>query len=147
MHTFMLDLHNLLRWVVLLVALSAIVMAWAGVFSRSAWTKPNADVGRVFTIAFDLQVLVGILLYVWLSPMVTNALRNASMSDIMSNSELRYYVVEHGLIMIVAAALVHIGVARGRKTNTTLQPAIFYTLALVLVLSRIPWDRGLLPGF
>lgn len=144
MYVFMLDLHNVLRWVVVLAAAAAIVMAWAGVFSRSQWTKPNANVGRLFTIAFDLQVLVGILLYVWLSPVTTNAFRN--MGSVMSDSAQRFFVVEHLLMMVVAAVLVHIGVARGRKTNATLQPAIFYTLALVLVLFAIPWDRSLLPG-
>lgn len=146
METFMLDLHNLLRWVVLMVGAAAIVMAWAGVFSGSAWTKPNASVARFFTIAFDLQVLVGILLYAWLSPLVTGALRNMSMGEIMGNSDLRFFVVEHALLMIVAAVLVHIGAVRGRKSNATLQPAILYTLALVAVVAAIPWDRGLLPG-
>ncbi len=145
MYVFMLDLHSVLRWVVVLVGAVAIFMAWAGVFSRSPWTQPNATVGRVFVIAFDLQVLVGILLYAWLSPITTGAFQN--MGDAMSNSAQRFFLVEHSLIMVVAAVLVHIGVARGRKTNATLQPAIFYTLALVAVLAAIPWDRGLLPGF
>lgn len=140
----MIHLHNLLRWVVLLGGVAAIAMAWAGVFSRSAWTKPNANVGRLFTIAMDLQVLVGILLYVWLSPITTGAFSN--MGAAMNNSALRFYVVEHALLMIVAAVLVHVGAARGRKTNATLQPAIFYTLAVVAVLAAIPWDRPLFPG-
>ena len=144
MYVFMLDLHNVLRWVVLLVAAAAILMAWAGVFSRSAWTKPNASVARLFTIAFDLQVLVGILLYVWLSPVTTNAFGN--MGNVMSDSNLRFFVVEHALLMVVAAVLVHIGAARGRKTNATLQPAIFYTLALVAVRAAGPWQNRLLPG-
>lgn len=146
MFDFFLSLHNIVRWVVLLVGVVAIVMAWAGVFSRSRWTAPQANVARLFTIAFDLQVLLGVALYVWPGGMVMSALGNAGMGDIMSNSDLRFFVVEHGLIMIVAAVLVHIGSVRGRKTDATLQPAILYTLALVLVLSRIPWDRALLPG-
>lgn len=144
MYVFMLDLHSVIRWVVVLVAAVAIVMAWAGVFSRSAWTKPNANVARIFTIAFDLQVLIGILLYVWLSPLTTSAFRD--MGAAMSNSAVRFFVAEHALMMVVAAVLVHVGAARGKKTNATLQPAIFYTLALVAVLAAIPWDRGLLPG-
>ena len=50
MYAFMLHLHNIMRWVVVLAAVAAIVMAWAGVFNRSAWTKPNANVGRLFSI-------------------------------------------------------------------------------------------------
>ncbi len=144
MYVFMLHLHNTLRWVVLLAGVAAILMAWAGVFSRSAWTKPNANVGRLFTIAFDLQVLVGILLYAWLSPITTSAF--SDMGAVMGNSAVRFYVMEHLVLMIAAAVLVHIGAARGRKTNATLQPAIFYTLALVAVFAAIPWDRALFPG-
>ena len=73
MYVFMLDLHNTLRWAVLIVAVIALVMAWGGVFTRSTWTKPQQNVGRIFTIVFDLQVLVGVLLYVWLSPLTTGA--------------------------------------------------------------------------
>lgn len=144
MYAFMLHLHNLMRWVVVLAAVAAIVMAWAGVFNRSAWTKPNANVGRLFSISFDVQVLIGILLYAWLSPITTTAFSN--MGAVMSNSVQRFFVVEHLLLMVVAAVLVHIGVARGRKTNATLQPAIFYTVALIAVIAAIPWDRALLPG-
>lgn len=144
MYVFMLHLHNIMRWVVVLTAVAAIVMAWAGVFNRSAWTKPNANVGRFFSISFDVQVLIGILLYAWLSPITTTAFSN--MGAVMSNSAQRFFVVEHLLLMVVAAVLVHIGVARGRKTNATLQPAIFYTVALIAVIAAIPWDRALLPG-
>lgn len=144
MYVFMLHLHNIMRWVVVLAAVAAIVMAWAGVFNRSAWTKPNANVGRLFSISFDVQVLIGILLYAWLSPITTTAFSN--MGAVMSNSVQRFFVVEHLLLMVVAAVLVHIGVARGRKTNATLQPAIFYTVALIAVIAAIPWDRALLPG-
>ena len=144
MYVFMLHLHNIMRWVVVLTAVAAIVMAWAGVFNRSTWTKPNANVGRLFSISFDVQVLIGILLYAWLSPITTTAFSN--MGAVMSNSAQRFFVVEHLLLMVVAAVLVHIGVARGRKTNATLQPAIFYTVALIAVIAAIPWDRALLPG-
>ena len=143
MYAFMLHLHNIMRWVVVLAAVAAIVMAWAGVFNRSAWTKPNANVGRLFSISFDVQVLIGILLYAWLSPITTTAFSN--MGAVMSNSVQRFFVVEHLLLMVVAAVLVHIGVARGLD-NATLQPAIFYTVALIAVIAAIPWDHALLPG-
>lgn len=144
MYVFMLDLHNTLRWAVLIVAVIALVMAWGGVFTRSTWTKPQQNVGRIFTIVFDLQVLVGVLLYVWLSPLTTGAFRN--MGDAMGNPQIRFFVAEHIVLMVVAAVLVHIGASRGRKTNAPLQPAIFYTLAVVATLAAIPWDRPLIPG-
>ena len=144
MYTFMLNLHNYLRWAVLIIGLIAIVLAWAGVASRGRWTPQQVSLGRWFTSAFDLQVLVGLLLYVWLSPVTTGAF--SDMGAAMKNSGVRFYVAEHALLMIVAVVLVHIGAARARKKDSPLQVAIFYTLALVAVLAVIPWDRALLPG-
>lgn len=144
MYSFMLNLHNYLRWAVLIIGLVAIVLAWAGVASRGRWTPQQVNLGRWFTSAFDLQVLVGLLLYVWLSPVTTGAF--SDMGAAMGNSSVRFYVAEHSLLMIVAAVLVHIGAARARKKDSPMQAAIFYTLAFVAVLAMIPWDRALLPG-
>lgn len=144
MYIFMLDLHSILRWAVLIVGVVALVMAWGGVLSRSSWTPPQANVARLFTIVFDVQVLVGLLLYVWLSPITTNAF--GDMGAAMGDSGVRFFLVEHSLLMIVAAVLVHIGAARARKTGAPLQAAIFYTLGLVAVLAAIPWGRALFPG-
>lgn len=140
----MLNLHNYLRWAVLIIGLIAIVLAWAGVSSRGRWTPQQVNLGRWFSSAFDLQVLVGLLLYVWLSPVTSSAF--SDMGAAMKNSDVRFYLVEHSLVMILAAVLVHVGAARARKNDSPLQAAIFYTLAFVAVLAIIPWDRALLPG-
>lgn len=144
MYSFMLNLHNYLRWAVLIIGLVAIVLAWSGVASRGRWTPQQVSLGRWFTSAFDLQVLVGLLLYVWLSPVTTGAF--SDMGAAMRDSSVRFYVAEHALLMIVAAVLVHVGAARARKKDSPMQAAIFYTLAFVAVLAIIPWGRALLPG-
>lgn len=143
LYNVLMPVHNLMRWVVVLIAVAAVVMAWAGVFSNAKWSGPNAKVGRFFSISFDIQVLVGILVYAT-SPLISGAFNNFGAA--MGSRDLRFYLVEHGLIMIVAAVLVHIGVARGRKTNATLQPAILYSLAVALVAFGIDWGRPILPG-
>lgn len=144
MYEGFLHLHNLLRWVVLILAVVAIVMTWAGVRSRSPWEGSLKNVGRFLGMAFNLQVVVGLLLYAWLSPLTTGAFNN--IGGAMGNTDLRFYLVEHLLLMVVATGLVHVGSARGQKTGLTLQPAIFYTIALALVLAGIPWDRAFFPG-
>ena len=66
------------------------------------------------------------------------------MGELMKNSALRNLVVEHPLTMIIAVALVTIGYSKHKKKLTSKPKfkmlAIFYTLALVLVLAKIPWD-------
>ncbi|NLG08435.1 MAG: hypothetical protein GX560_04185 [Deinococcales bacterium] len=146
MYVFVLTLHSYVRWAVLVLGLVALVMAWSAHFSRSRWTQPQANLGRLFSGVFDLQVLLGVLLYTWLSPVTTSAFRD--MGAAMRNPSQRFFVAEHLLMMVVAAVLVHIGVARARKKDAPLQAAIFYTLAFVAVLAGIPWGQApLFRGF
>lgn len=136
----MLNTHSYLRWAVVIIGIIAVVMAWAGVFSKARWTPQQVTLGRLATIAFDTQALVGVLLYAWLSPITTGAFRD--MGAAMKDAAIRFYVAEHSLIMIVAAVLIHIGAWRGRKKDSPLQAAIFYTLAMLGVLALTPWGRG-----
>ena len=140
MYSFMLNTHSYLRWAVVIIGIIALVMAWAGVFSKARWTPQQVTLGRLATIAFDTQALVGVLLYAWLSPITTGAFRD--MGAAMKDASVRFYVAEHSLIMIVAAVLIHIGVWRARKKDSPLQAAIFYTLAMAGVMALTPWGRG-----
>jgi hypothetical protein len=92
----------------------------------------------VFTVAFDLQLLVGLLLYGYFSPWVKVALAN--MGEAMKSAELRYWAVEHPLPMLVALALAHLGRARGKRpTASHRQAVVYFGLALLLVLMSTPW--------
>lgn len=142
MYLFVLTLHNYLRWAVLIIALAAVVMAWSGVASRGRWTPPQRNLGRLLTGVFDLQVLVGVLLYAFLSPLTRSAF--SDMSAAMKNSGVRFFVAEHLVGMIIAAVLFHVGAARAKSKDSPLQAAIFYTLAIIAVLAFIPWNRPLL---
>ncbi|HRN17720.1 MAG: hypothetical protein WC972_01150 [Trueperaceae bacterium] len=141
MYDFVLTLHNYLRWIVLIVGLAAIIMAWAGVASKARWTPPQRNLGRLFTGVFDLQVLVGIVLYAFLSPITRAAF--SDMGAAMKDSAIRFYVAEHLVGMVIAAIVVHIGAARGKSKDSPLQAAIFYTIGLLIVLAAIPWGRPL----
>ena len=62
----------------------------------------------------------------------------------MSNSIARLYLVEHPFVNIIAVALITIGYSKHKKKLTSASKlktiAVFYTIALVLFLSRIPWS-------
>ncbi|MEX2350563.1 MAG: hypothetical protein WD554_06760, partial [Flavobacteriaceae bacterium] len=70
-----------------------------------------------------------------------------TMADIMGVPELRLYAVEHPLIMIIAVVLITIGYSKHKKQLTSKGKfkmlAIFYTIAFILILSRIPWHHWL----
>jgi hypothetical protein len=144
MYHFLLDVHNLLRWVIIIVGVIAVAMALRGAFARARWTGQQNALGRLFTISVDLQLLVGLLLYFVFSPITTGAFRDFGAA--MKNDHTRFFLVEHLPIMIIAIVLIHIGAARARRLDSARPAAIFYTVAMVLVFIGIPWWRPLLPG-
>jgi hypothetical protein len=152
MFVTMVVLHSLLRWVVSAFGLLAVWRAISGVSGRRPWTSLDDRAGRLFVMAVDTQVLVGLILYGILSPITRTAL--ADMGAAMKDATLRFYAVEHLAIMLGAVALVHIGRSRTRKAGTDAArqrtAAIFFTLALLLILVGTPWPfraigRPLLP--
>ncbi len=139
MYTGLLDLHNVIRWVVVVLGVVAIVSALVA----QRWTPAQRSLARWFTIAFDVQVLVGLVLW-FLSPLVQSSL--SDMGAAMGDPTRRFFLLEHPLLMVVAAVLVHVGVARARKTDNPRQALLFYVLAAAAVAYAIPWDRRLFPG-
>jgi len=145
MYTGLLHTHNLFRWLVLIVIVLAVVFALAGWFRKRDWTKKDNITGLVLTIFMDIQFLVGIILYAFVSPVTKVAFSDFGAA--MKNSALRFYAVEHILLMVIALVLVHIGRSKSKKTIAPWKKhraaAIFYGIALVLILAGIPWDRKL----
>ncbi|MBX3143895.1 MAG: hypothetical protein KF813_09080 [Trueperaceae bacterium] len=144
MYTGILDLHNVVRWAVLVLGVVAVFGAWAGVFAGGRFSEGQAKIGRWFSIAFDVQVLLGLVLYFGLSPLTRAAFQDFGAA--MRDSTLRFYAIEHALMMIVAAVLVHIGLSRSKKSGKAMPAAILYTVAAVLVGVAIPWGARLFPG-
>ena len=144
MYVFLLDLHNLLRWVIIIVGVIAVATALRGAFAGQHWTGQHNALGRLFTISVDLQLLIGLLLYFVFSPITTGAFSNFGAA--MKNDHVRFFLVEHLPLMIIAIALVHIGASRARRLDRARPAAIFYTIAMVVMIIAIPWWRPLVPG-
>ena len=107
MYTGLLHTHNLLRWIILFTMLAALILAFTGWFGKKDWTKKDNLAGLLLTLFIDLQLVVGLFLYFFVSPFTKAAF--ADFGAAMKNSDLRFYAVEHLLLMIIALVLVHIG--------------------------------------
>jgi len=142
MYENILVVHSIFRWILLLVAVVVIVKAKWGWLMKKPFTKMDEKGGLILTIVADIQLLLGLALYVFLSPVTKDAFQDFGAA--MKNSELRYYAVEHIAVMIIAIVLFHIGKSRVKKATTDVKKhftaALFYGIGLVLILSRIPWD-------
>ena len=133
-------IHSWLRWLVLLAGIVAFVRAASGAATGRGWTPTDDRAGFWFSIALDVQFLLGLILYVFLSPVTHAAFSN--FAGAMKDSVQRFWAVEHIVGMFIAIALVHIGRARARKTDSLRRhrvAAIFFGLALVVILASIPW--------
>jgi hypothetical protein len=141
MYALFLFVHSLVRWIVLILGFVAVARAIGGVSGRRAWVAADdAGVNR-FGRAFDIQVLLGILGYVFASPFTIEAW--GDMAATMQNGPLRFIVIEHVVGMIAAMGLIHVGRARIKKAADAAAKhkaaVIFLGLALLVILMSIPW--------
>ena len=135
MYKGLLDLHNVLRWVILLLLLVAIVQSFSA--------KKNTTGGGLrktslfLLIAAHIQFLIG--LYQWLTgPWGYALIKDNGMSVVMKNATYRFFAIEHMVGMLIATILITI--ARGKVKRLSFGAASWlYLIALILILAVIPW--------
>ena len=140
MHDGMIHLHNFMRWVVLILAVLAVVKYLIGMLTKKDFSKSDDTVGLIYMIVMDIQLLVGLYLYA-----TSSALQNlmADFGATMKAPIDRFFAVEHLVGMLLAIILVHIGRSRVKKYSESSRKYrigfIFYLVALLIMLAMIPW--------
>lgn len=139
---FLLILHNFLRWVVLLTGVYAVVRAAMGLLQKDAYTNTDGKAGLFFMASIHTQLLLGLILYFvnWVP-----VIREMGMGAVMKEASMRFYAVEHISVGVIAAVLATIGRSKTKKGASDAAKhkvaLITFGIALLLILSRIPWDR------
>jgi putative Ca2+/H+ antiporter (TMEM165/GDT1 family) len=141
MYLAVLTLHSYVRWIVVILASVAVVRALGGWLGRKEWTALDRRLGVFFSSSMDLQLLLGLILYIFLSPSTHTAFQDFGAA--LSNEVLRYWSLEHIGLMLVAVVLVHVGQILSKRAGEARvkhrQAAIFFGLAILIVLFAIPW--------
>ncbi len=139
MQTTVLVLHSLLRWAVLLFGLLTVLNAFSGYTRKRVFTESDNKSNLLFMIFCDIQLLLGLILYVqngWFD-------RLKNFASIKSIPDQRFFAMEHLSMMILAWILVHVGRASVKRAATDQakhkRMLIFFGLAFVLILASIPW--------
>lgn len=149
LYPIVLSLHNITRWLVLIFGILAVVRAFAGWLGKRENGPASRRAGMLFASMMDIQLLLGLILYFALSPITLSAFRDFGAA--MQVADTRYFAVEHLTIMLLAVILIHVGSAVAKKAKSVVAEqrtrAIYYTLALLLVIGGIPWYRPLLRLF
>lgn len=138
------DIHSYWAYLVLLFIIFAVYNAVTGLTKKREFTDKDLRIGLFTLIVSHIQLLIGLGWY-FMSP-AYKALKMDS-SAVMGNSLSRLLAVEHPLMMIIAIVLITIGWSKHKKKTEDAAKfktfTIFYGLALVIILSRIPWSQWL----
>jgi len=133
-YKFFLELHSGFRYIVLVLLLLAIIMAWAGWLGKKSYSEGQRKLNLFTLISVHTQLLIGLVLY-FLSPFVQFN------SQTMKDDTTRYWTVEHLTAMIIAIVLITVGHSKSKKAalpeGKNKAIAVFYTLALVIVIVTI----------
>ncbi|MDB5031824.1 cytochrome B [Mucilaginibacter sp.] len=128
------ELHSVFRYVVMVLFIYTILMALIGWFGNRPYTNRNRLSNLFALISAHTQLLIGIVLY-FLSPLVQ--FNSATMKD----STLRYFTVEHWVMMVIAIALITVGHSKSKKLvlpeakHKTI--ALFYGIALLIIIGAL----------
>ncbi|SEK85777.1 hypothetical protein SAMN04487910_1313 [Aquimarina amphilecti] len=134
--------HSYWAYLVVLVVTLATINALIGFFTKREYAPKDFRISLFGLIVTHLQLLIGIVIF-FVSPTIVWFTEGIGMSEIMKDPLLRLYNVEHPTVMILTVVLITIGYSKHKKKLTSTPKlkmlAIFYTLAWILMLSRIPW--------
>jgi heme A synthase len=138
LYTIALLVHSWLRWFALV---AGVVATLAAIVDRSGGSRAAERWGLALMISLDLQMLIGLLLYLVLSPFTAQALRDFGAA--MKSPGLRFFAVEHITIMFAAVILAHLGRVLARKASNPrakrTRLIVCFGLATVLMIVGIPW--------
>ena len=136
-------LHSLLAYVVLVLLTIASINAIIGMINKADFSLRDFKLTLWALIATHTQVVLGLILY-FISPLGIKSF-SSNGAQVMKDATLRLFAVEHISVMIIAAVLLTIGYAKQKRTEDSASKfrrvSIFYPLAFVLALSRIPWQQ------
>jgi len=143
MYVGFLHIHDTLRWLLLIGLVVTLTKYLAGWLGNKPWKRADNLLGIAVTLLMDLQLVTGLILYFFLSPITQVALSDFGAA--MKNPDLRFYAVEHLLLMLIAVVMVHIGRAKTKSAYTDESKfkagSIFFLIALMVIFAAIPWSR------
>lgn len=140
-YNFLLHLHSIGRWFVLLLLLFAIFNSM--VAGSRPWIRTDARIGTILLIFTDIMLIVGIALW-YFGPRGYKMIESAGgMGPVMKSSYDRFFAIEHMVAMLLAIILIHVGKAQARRAISDRakhrRTMVFYLIALILILAMIPW--------
>ncbi|WP_323787307.1 hypothetical protein [Psychroserpens sp.] len=144
MYTTVLMLHSYWAYLVLAMLVIASFNALTKYFGDKEFHAVDFRIALFTLIVSHIQLLIGLVLY-FVSPNGFNNISANGMGGL--DAFARLLAVEHPFVGILAVVFITMGYSKHKKKLTSKPKfkmlSIFYTLGLLLVLSRIPWSNWL----
>jgi hypothetical protein len=135
-------LHSYWAYLVLLILVLATFNAIIKLIGKKEFHAKDFRLTLFTLIVTHIQLLLGIIVY--FASDYLSLISEMGMGSIMKNGDLRSKIIEHPFTMILVVILITIGYSKQKKKLTSTSKfktiTIFYTLSLLLVLAKIPWN-------
>jgi len=132
-------------WAYLVVALLVYTVINTLLNAKKEFKGKDLRLALFTLIVSHIRLLIGFGWY-FMSP-TYKAIKANGMGSTMKDSAARLLAVEHPIMMILAIVFITIGFSKHKKKTTDAAKFktifIWYGLALILILSRIPWSQWL----
>ncbi|WP_163998616.1 hypothetical protein [Pyxidicoccus caerfyrddinensis] len=141
LYAVVLFLHSWLRWGVVVLGVLTLGRSLLGWLRGREWTRADRRIQVFFVSAFDLQLLLGMTLYFALSPLTPRSME--ALRTNLSVSFLRFFSLEHPVMMLLALVAAHVASALSRRADDSQRKhrvwAVGLLMALLLIALGIPW--------
>ena len=141
METGLLHLHNLLRWIILILLLASIYKAFVGWKNKKTFSAGDRKTWLFTLIVAHITLLVG--LYQWLWGRYGMLKIPSPEGGIMKSKFYRFFWVEHPTFMILAIIMITLGYGMAKKPlpdEVKYRRALWlFIVALLFILVAVPW--------
>ena len=144
MYIYLKTVHSYWAFFVLFILVAVIINAFIGRYMGKEFSTKDLRISLFGLIFSHIQLLIGLILY-FVSPWFDQWA--AIGMGVMKDAQARLYLVEHPITNILAIVLITMGWSMHKRqfesSTKFLRIILFYSLGLLLLLSRIPWSAWL----
>lgn len=142
MYSILLEIHSIFRYILLVLLLALIIKNLVSWIRGSGFSGTDNLLSLITVSTAHLQLITGLVLYI-ISPMVRFR------GDVMGNDTLRYWTLEHILLMMIAIGLFTAGRIIVKKKAGPLQKhrsgfAYNFSGLLLILLALFMSSRGII---
>lgn len=143
LYTFLLSLHNLNRWLVLLCGFWIVWQLTVGWIRHYPWQPRYTTLVRIFAWVVSLQFVLGLALFLLPNAFIQSVIANIPWTQIMKDRLLRFFTLEHPVQMFIAIGLAHMALTTARRVKNERRrfawTSSLMIVAMILILTAIPW--------